>query len=116
MESLIKYRLPDDDEGFWIYDAVQAMGLPAFTEYEEKVEKALDKLCPGKYYDILNDIPAAKHDLFVKLCCRYIHTHPEVYFSDDYTKIYKSKIYYEFRKLDARTRSLSQKEHRKAYS
>ena len=82
MESLIKYRLPDDDEGFWIYDAVQAMGLPAFTEYEEKVEKALDKLCPGKYYDILNDIPAAKHDLFVKLCCRYIHTHPEVYFSD----------------------------------
>lgn len=107
MESLIKYRLPDDDEGFWIYDAVQAMGLPAFTEYEEKVEKALDKLCPGKYYDILNDIPAAKHDLFVKLCCRYIHTHPEVYFSDDYTKIYKSKIYYEFRKLDTRTRSLS---------
>ena len=107
MESLIRYRLPDNDRGEWMFDTIKSMGLPAFMEYEEKVNKALDKLCPGKFYDILNDIPAADHDKFIKLSCFYIQEHPEVFFSDDYTKIHKSKFFYEFRELDKRTKKVS---------
>ena len=46
-----QYRLPDDDNGSWILSTISRIGLDEFTEQENKVASALDKLKPGKFYD-----------------------------------------------------------------
>lgn len=91
MVNFIQYRLPDDDNGKWILNKITEMGLDEFTSLEQKVHDALDKLKPGKYYD-LNDLPEDKLDAFIKLSCLYILHHPNVSFSNDYSRIEKMRI------------------------
>lgn len=88
MEDFKQYRLPDDDNGTWMLEKIKEIGLDAFIEQEEKVASALDKLNPGKFYD-MNDLPLEKRDMFIKLSCFYIIKHPEVVFSNDYSRIEK---------------------------
>lgn len=92
MADFTKYRLPDDDNGKWILDKIREIGLDVFTEQEEKVKYALDSLKPGKYYALEDLSDEDKRDLFIKLSCLYIRCHPEVTFSNDYSKIEKIKI------------------------
>lgn len=91
MVDFKQYRLPDDDNGTWMLDKIKEIGLDAFTEQEEKVASALDRLKLGKFYD-MNDLPEEKRDMFIKLSCLYIMKHPEVVFSNDYSKIEKIRL------------------------
>lgn len=90
MEDFKQYRLPDDDDGSWMLGKIREVGLDAFTEQEEKVVSALDNLKPGKFYD-LHDLPVEKREMFIRLSCLYIRSHPEVAFSNDYSRIEKMK-------------------------
>ena len=85
-----QYRLPDDDNGSWILSTISRIGLDEFTEQESKVTAALDKLKSGKFYD-LHDLPVEKREMFIRLSCLYIRSHPEVAFSNDYSRIEKMK-------------------------
>jgi hypothetical protein len=91
MTDYIQYRLPDDDNGEWVLEKIKEMGLDAFTEQEEKVALALDKLKPGKYYDMA-DLKEDKRENFIRLACLYIRNHPQVVFSNDYSRIEKIKL------------------------
>jgi hypothetical protein len=87
-----KFRLPDDSSGEWIMSVIQSMGLKAYTEYEDKVYKALDGLRVGKYFDI-NDVKEEDREMFIKISCLYIRQHPNVVFNGTYTRIYKEEKY-----------------------
>lgn len=86
--DLSTYRLPDDDNRQWMIDAMDTMGFERYMKFESRVVHALDVLLPGKYYDV-RDISSNKQELFIKISCIYIQTHPEVVFYSDYSKIEK---------------------------
>ena len=88
--DLRKYRLSDDSHGEWIDEAIQTMGYEEYLKFRDAVWNALKVLKPGKYYDV-RSISPDKQDLFIKISCIYIQTHPEVVFSDDYSKLEKEK-------------------------
>ena len=67
----------------------QSMGVIAFQEYECRVWEALEQLKDNSFYDIRKIVKEENLDLFIKLCCKFILTHPEYEFSEDYTKIMK---------------------------
>lgn len=91
MEDFKQYRLPDDDKGEWILNKIKEIGLDEFTVQEEKVASALEKLKPGKFYD-LTELKEEKREIFIRLSCLYIWSHPEVVFSNDYSRIEKMKL------------------------
>lgn len=73
----------------WIREYTQSMGVIAFQEYECRVWKTLEQLKDNSFYDIRKIVKEENLDLFIKLCCKFILTHPEYEFSEDYTKIMK---------------------------
>ena len=91
MEDFKQYRLPDDDKGEWILNKIKEILLDEFTVQEEKVASALEKLKPGKFYD-LTELKEEKREIFIRLSCLYIRSHPEVVFSNDYSRIEKMKL------------------------
>lgn len=96
-------RLPDN-YGEWILDTIHFMGLKEYTEYEGKVFSALDGLREGRCFDVtlvLEDM----REIFIRICCLYIHDHPQVVFNDTYTRIYKQEKY-EPGKLDQRRKKI----------
>lgn len=112
MRDLIQSRLPDDDSKEWMLDYMHSLGFVEYMDYERKVFNALDILKPGKHYNIEKDVPLDKQDLFIKLGCLYIQQHPEVMFSDDYSKILKIKDYEQW-KLEAGRKTVRDTECRK---
>ena len=88
--DLRKYRLPDDSRGEWIDEAIKEMGYEEYSHFRDRVWNALEVLKPGKYYDV-TEIPADKQNLFIKISCIYIQTHPAVVFSDDYSRLEKEE-------------------------
>ena len=73
----------------WIREYIQSMGVIAFQEYECRVWEALEQLKDNSFYDIRKIVKEENLDLFIKPCCKFILTHPEYEFSEDYTKIIK---------------------------
>jgi len=90
MADYSSYRL---DGYAWVDAYIAQMGQEAFHAYRSKVERALEALSEGRYYAV-DDVREEDRELFVKLCCHYITGHPEYYFSDDYSRIYREKVYY----------------------
>ena len=88
--DLRKYRLADDEHGAWIDKTIKAMGYDEYRQFRDRVWNACKVLKPGKFYDV-RDIPEDKQELFIKICCIYIQTHPEVVFSDDYSRLEKEE-------------------------
>lgn len=101
MNDYTQFRLPDNDDATWMLISIRKMGLEKFTEFEDKVLKALKKLKPGKYYDV-SDIPEDRRELFIKLSCKYIQSHHEIYFATNYNRIYKDEQWI----LDFRSKEL----------
>lgn len=86
MESnLKKYKLITMD---WIDEYIEKLGLEEYCNFERRVNIALDKLRPGRYYDIVIDVKEEDQELFIKFCCCYINQHPEYELSEDYCRIY----------------------------
>ena len=96
-------RLPDN-YGEWILDTIHFMGLKEYTEYEGKVFSALDGLREGRCFDVTL-VPEDMREIFIRICCLYIHDHPQVVFNDTYTRIYKQEKY-EPGKLDQRRKKI----------
>ena len=88
--DLTKYRLGDDEHGAWIDKAISTMGYDEYVRFRDRVWNACVVLKPGKYYDVC-EIPSDRQELFIKVCCIYIQKHPEVVFSDDYSRLMKEK-------------------------
>ena len=84
--DLSKHKMTDRT---WIRDYTQEMGVEAFQDYECRVWDALEKLRDNFFYDIEKIVKEENRDLFIKICCKFILTHPEYEFSEDYTKIVK---------------------------
>ena len=84
--DLSKYKMINRE---WIRVYSHEMGEKAFQDYECRVWEALEKLKDNSFYDIEKIVKEANQDLFIKVCCKFILTHPEYEFSDDYTKIIK---------------------------
>ena len=74
------------------------------TEYEGKVFSALDGLREGRCFDVTL-VPEDMREIFIRICCLYIHDHPQVVFNNTYTRIYKQKKY-EPGKLDQRRKKI----------
>ena len=110
MADLSKYRLPDNDDKQWMLEAMHNMGFDRYMNFEKKVFDALDRLQPGKFYDI-TEVAEDRQELFVKLGCIYIQTHPAVVFSNDYSKIERTK-YYEQWKLEIERNIISARKHK----
>ena len=72
----------------WIDEYIEKLGLEGYCDFENRVNKALDQLRPGKCYDIATDVKEEDQELFIKICCCYINQHPEYEMSDDYCRIY----------------------------
>lgn len=83
--NLKKYKLITMD---WIDEYIEKLGLEGYCDFQKRVNNALDRLRPGKYYDIATDVKEEDQELFVKLCCGYINQHPEYEMSEDYCRIY----------------------------
>lgn len=113
MTDLSKYRLPDNDTKEWMVDYIRSMGFREYMDYEEKVYHVLEVLKSGKHYNIEKDVPPDKQELFIKIGCLYIQDHPEVMFSDDYTKIKKMESNYEQWKLETRRKAICNRQCRK---
>ncbi len=73
----------------WIREYTQSMGVIAFQEYECRVWKTLEQLKRQFFLRYPENREKENLDLFIKLCCKFILTHPEYEFSEDYTKIMK---------------------------
>lgn len=83
--NLKKYKLITMD---WIDEYIKKLGLEGYCDFESRVNKALDQLRPGRYYNIIEDVKEEDQELFIKLCCMYIIQHPEYEMSEDYCRIY----------------------------
>lgn len=88
--NLVSYRL--DNNTAWIDRYAEKLSFDALYEYQEKVYSALKKLGKGRHYDIERDVPADMQELFIKLSCMYFRHDGELYFEDDFTKIYRNKL------------------------
>lgn len=106
MFDLKQYRMTDWK---WYEKYKLRYGAAAFENYRQKVNSVLECLLPGHYYDLQQAADRGSRlfvidyeeggvarsennqDLFVKLVCGYIINVGNIYFSDDYTKIYRSK-------------------------
>lgn len=92
MINLTKHR-PTNNK--WVEEYGERMGWDALVTYQQKVFKALDKLAPGKHYNILKEVRPENQDLFIKSCCSYIQNCPHIVMSDDYSRVEHIKGYYE---------------------
>ena len=62
--------------------------IAEYIEYKNKVFVSLDNLQQGHNYNIQEQVPEDKWDIFIKICCLYIlHHYKDYIFSDDYTLI-----------------------------
>ena len=86
MGNLSQYRM-NDTSFSWHDKYINDLGFNQFQAYIRDVNNALANLRPGRHYNVETSVPAEKHDLFIKICCTYILSHPDYEFSDDYTKI-----------------------------
>ena len=86
------FRLPDN-YGEWILDTIH-----------DKVFSALDGLREGRCFDVTL-VQEDMREIFIRICCLYIHDHPQVVFNDTYTRIYKQEKY-EPGKLDQRRKKI----------
>lgn len=75
----------------WIDTYISNMGLEAFCDFKNRVYSALDKLQPGRYYDLATSVNSKDLELFIKFCCCYINQHPNFEMSDDYCQIFNKK-------------------------
>lgn len=89
MENYQQYAIKDNN---WWKCYVDKMTFEQFEKYLSRVYSTLNKLLPGKFYDIIKINPK-QLDLFIKCCCDYIDCHPDYYMSEDYTRIYKNEDY-----------------------
>ena len=89
-QSLAIYRLDKNTD--WIDRYAKKIGFDAIYEYQDKVYSALEKLGKGRHYDIVRDVPEEMWELFIKLACMYFEKDGELYFEDDFTKIYRNKL------------------------
>lgn len=89
-QDLACYRLDSSTE--WIDQYVKKIGFDGIYEYQEKVYSALKKLGKGRHYNIEKDVAADKQELFIKLACMYFRHDGELYFEDDFSKIYRNKL------------------------
>jgi len=89
--ALRKYRLTDDTE--WIDRYAEKIGFQGIYDYKDKVDKALDSLKKGRYYNIAKDVPDDMQELFVKLCCMHIRDiDHDIIMSDDYSLVERTKM------------------------
>ena len=87
-ENLSRFALTNQLE--WIDRFIEQLGCKGMDDYHKKVFSALEKLRPGRHYDIARDVPHDKQELFIKLACMYIRDiDGSIIFDDDYCKIYK---------------------------
>ena len=105
------FKASRPENSLWIEKYIEEIGAQEFSNYYEKIEKALDKLDANKCYNIATQVRPERQDLFIKICCFYIDSHPNYYLSDSYDKIYKEKNY-EQRKMDIRTKGLCPRQYR----
>lgn len=75
----------------WIDTYIVRLGLEEFCNFESRVNFALDKLQPGRHYDLAASVQPKDQELFIKFCCCYINQHPNFEMSDDYCRIYNKK-------------------------
>ncbi|MEG1006557.1 MAG: hypothetical protein RSO15_09800 [Bacteroides sp.] len=88
INNLSHYKMISMD---WIEDYIQRLGIDKFCDFEKRVNLALDKLRPGRYYEISTSVQVADQELFIKFCCCYITQHPHYEMSDDYCRIYNKQ-------------------------
>ena len=60
-----------------LYAYKAKVGRDAWHSMEVKVYSALNRLLPGHYYDIAEQVPEQQQELFVKCCCIYIQEQPD---------------------------------------
>lgn len=77
----------------WVETYIASLGLQEFCNFQSRVNSALDKLQPGRYYDLAASVIPQNQELFIKFCCCYINQHPNFEMSDDYCRIYNRKQY-----------------------
>lgn len=85
---LKQYKMTNMD---WIEEHIQRLGLEAFCNFQSRVNSALDKLQPGRYYDLATSVTPQDQELFIKFCCCYINQHQNYEMSDDYCQIHNKK-------------------------
>lgn len=83
--DLSKHRMSTMD---WVDQYIASMGVHQFIDFERRVNSALDKLRPGRHYEISTSIKPSDQELFIKFCCCYINRHPHYEMSDDYCRIH----------------------------
>lgn len=105
------FKASRPENSLWIEEYMAKLGAQEFSDYYDKIEKALDNLEIDKCYNVATQVRSERQDLFVKICCFYIESHHDYYMSDDYDKIYRKK-HYEQRKMDTRTKGLCPRQYR----
>lgn len=91
LPSLVQYR-PSVDFS-WHLRYLRKIGSDELYEYKDKVYSALKKLPKGHCYDIYKDVPEDMQELFIKCADMYMTQYDgELYFTDDFTKIYRNKL------------------------
>lgn len=82
--NLQKYRLNDWSELSKFKDE---MGIEEYNAYTDKVYSVLLNLPPGKFYSVNKLAKPENFDLFIKICCLFIHSNHQYTMSSDYSKI-----------------------------
>ena len=75
----------------WADVAIFNMGTAGFSEYKQRVFKALDKLQPNHYYDIISSVPVYRREICLGICSTYIDSHPDYELTEDNCRIYNRK-------------------------
>ena len=124
MEDLSKYRLVDWD---WYFKYKERYGRFYLLTYVDKIYRMLDKLGPGRAYDIASaeekksniflvkfeengrEVSEENKDLFVKTTCSYMITNQSVIWNEEWTEIrrqkYVGKETYRFLKREYRQKT-----------